>query len=831
MLPVRLLWRNWRSGEVKILAGALLLAVTVVTGISVFTDRLQGALISESNRFLGADRVLRSSHPINDDWPAWAEGEGLSQAKITLFSSMAFAGDNMHLTSVKAVTPGYPLVGELEISDRPFAVLAEHIEVADGIPAAGEAWVDSRLLPLLDIELGDEIEVGEKSLTVTRVVIREPDRGGSFSLLGARVMMNAVDLAATGVIQPGSRVGYHWLLAGANKQLLPFLDELAEQMSEHQRIVDLQTAQRGLARTLTKGRRFLMLAGVIGVLLAGVAIAIAAQRFAARHIDQVALMKSLGASAWRIRQLYIVQLLLLALVASVAGLVAGELVQQAVARTISSVFNLELGPADAGAYGIGVLTGFVCLLFFALPPLWHLPTVPPLKVLRREMEVESLRAAAQGALGVLAVVFLVWFYSGSFKVTAAVVLGWGAIMLVAILGALGLLALGRSLGRRAGHIWRLALASLQRRRSQSVVQILVFATAMMLLLTLTNVRTSLIDDWQVKLPADAPNHFLVNIAPDQVNGVEALLNAEAVTSSGLYPMVRGRLTLVNGEEPEARIREKAEILNREGNLSWMPTLREDNRLVEGVWWDEWQPENAGELGVSVEAKIAESLELELGDRLGFSLGGLPMEARVASIRELDWDTMQPNFYFLFSPGALEGYSPTYLTSAFLPPEKKLLINDLLRKFPTMMVVEMDLVIEQIRTTVDRVSGGVELVLWLVVAGGLLVLLAAVNASMDSRMQEAGLLRALGSRRNLIIGSILAEFSVLGGFAGILAVVGSEVLLLGLQSWVLQSPPQPHYIYWLMGPLLGALLIGGLGVWSCRKVVTVAPGVVLREIGG
>jgi len=828
-LPVRLLWRNWRSGEVKILAGALMLAVAVVTAIGVFTERLESSLVAKSSSFLGADRIVRSSHPIPNTWRQQAEVAGLAQARTTLFASMVFAGDNMHLAAVKAVTPGYPLLGSLEISRTPFATAAEDIWIADGIPPQGEAWVDSRLLPLLDIALGDEIYVGEKALKVSRIVIREPDRGGSFALIGARLMMNAADLPATEVIQPGSRVRYQWLLTGEEGPLLAFLNSLKPEFTDHEKVVDLNSAQQGLAQTLTTGRRFLMLAGVIGVLLAGVALAIAAQRFAARHIDQVALMKSLGAGAWRIRYLYFMQLLLLALLASLAGLVVGEGIQQLVARALGSLFTLALETAEPSGYGIGLLTGFVCLLFFALPPLWHLPTVPPLKVLRREMEVRTMRTAAQAGLGVAAVLLLVWFYSGDIKITLAVMLGFGAVSGIAALGAFGLLKLGRSLGQRRGHIWRLALASLQRRRGQSVMQILVFATAIMLLLSLTSVRTSLIDDWALQLPEKAPNHFLVNIAPYQVEGVERLLNTRGVETSGLYPMVRGRLSRINGAEPDLRIQRQAEVLNREANLSWAPSLREDNRIVDGVWWDHWQPQRAGERGVSVEAGIARDLELKVGDLLSFSVGGLAMEARVASIRELDWDSMQPNFYFLFSPGALDDFSPMYLTSAYLPPAQKLLINDLLRQFPTVLVIEMDKVIEQIRTIISQVSGGVELVLWLVLGGGLLVLLAAVNASMDSRLQEAGLLRALGSGRRLVMGSVLAEFAVLGAFAGLMSVVGSEVLLLGLQQWVLQTPLQPHPELWVAGPLSATLIIAALGAWSCRQVVTVAPGVVLREV--
>jgi len=400
---------------------------------------------------------------------------------------------------------------------------------------------------------------------------------------------------------------------------------------------------------------------------------------------------------------------------------------------------------------------------------------------------------------------------------------------LALLGATVLLKLGRKLAAKKGHIWRLALASLDRRRGHSLVQILVFSTAFMLLLSLTTVRTNLIDEWRFQLADDAPNHFLVNIAPWQVEPLEKMVSAEGLTTSGLYPMVRGRILQINEDKAEDQDSKKHEAWNRELNLSWSENLPEDNKLVEGVWWDQWKADNKDTLGVSVERELAENLGLSLGDTVVFSMGGLELKAKVASYRDLNWDAMRPNFYFLFSPGALDAYSPMFLTSLFIPADQKLLINDILRAYPTIVVIEMDKVIAQIRTIVERVSAGVEGVLWMVLASGLLVLFAAVNASMDSRMQEAGLLRALGSRRKLILGTVAVEFGVLGLFAGILAVIGAEILLYGLQSFVFEIPFRVHYELWLVGPLVGALLVGALGVYSCRQVVTVAPGVVLREI--
>lgn len=829
MLPLRLLWRNWRSGELRILAFSLMMAVAVVSAIGVFTDRLESALIKESNSFLGADRVLRSSNGFDPKWAEAADKANVKHAEVTVFSSMVFAGDEMHLASVKAVSTGYPLAGDLVISEVPFSSKPSEQTIATQIPPAGEAWVDSRLLPLLGVDVGEEVFVGEKALKISQVVVSEPDRGDGFSLFGARLMMNAVDLPATEVIQPGSRASYNLLLSAPEDTLKTFLDDLKPTLTEHQRIVDLESAQRGLSRTLNTGQRFLMLAGVIGVLLAGVAIAISSQRFAARHVDQVALLKSLGAGAWRIRRLYLIQLLVLGALASIAGLVVGEILQRGAGLFVLRLFEVQLAAGGLEAYGIGVLTGLVCVLFFAMPPLWHLPLVPPIKILRRDMAVAPLRSGLQGLLGIAAVLALILLYSGDLRITGSVTAGFAVVAGLALGGATVLLKYGRKLAAKKGHIWRLALASLYRRRGHSLVQILVFSSAFMLLLSLTTVRTSLIDEWRFQLAPDAPNHFLVNIAPWQVEPLRSMVAEAGLVNSGLYPMVRGRLREINQVPADDPSRKKHKTLNRELNLSWSEKLPEDNKIVEGVWWDQWKSEGELEYGVSVERELAKDLGLKLGDKLAFSMGGLELKAKVASFRELNWDAMRPNFYFLFSPGALDTYSPMFLTSLFIPPEKKLFINDLLREYPTIVVVEMDRVIAQVRTIVERVSAGVEGVLWMVLASGLLVLFAAVNASMDSRMQEAALLRALGSRRQLILGTVAAEFASLGLFAGILAVVGAEILLFGLQTWVFDIPFQAHFELWILGPLAGSLLVAALGVYSCRQIVTVAPGVVLREL--
>lgn len=829
MLAINLLKRNWRSGELKLLGFSLLLAVAVLSGISIFTDRLEATLISESNSVLGADYIVRGSQPHNPEWPSAAEKDNIQQTQAALFSSMVFAGDEMHLASVKAVDAGYPLRGQFEISRVPFAMDLADIEIAKTIPAPGEAWVDSRLLPLLKIQLGDKVAVGEYELTVTHVLIREPDSANPFSMTGARLIMNMADLAKTQVVQPGSRVDYQWLIASDNNsQLKRFVEQLKPQLSKHQRLIDIESAQERVGRTLQTSRQFLLLSAVIAVLLAGVAIAITARQFSARHTDQVALMKSLGAGAVQIRTLYFAQLILLGVIASLIGLVFGELLQRTVATSLQQVYQIRLGAASFYPYGLSFFSGLMCLVFFALPALWHLPTVPPLKILRRELAVNMPQVWQQAALALFAVLTLVILFSRDLELALSISGALLAVILVTIIAAYGLLSLSKKMVLRLGGFWRLAFANLQRQRGQSLIQILVFSIAIMLLFTLTIVRTSLIEEWRVQVPDDAPNHFLVNIPPAELPQVQQLLEQAKVRPEPLYPMMRARLTHINTVETTEEQRSLSNALRRELNVTWADTLAADNKILEGLWWDKWQRSAANLPGVSVEVNTATEIGLKLGDKLQFSFGGLLLDAEVASFRSLDWRSMRPNFFFIFEPGSLDAYSPTFITSIYLPAQQKSFINELLLDHPTILVMELDRIIEQIRSIVNQVSDGVLLVLWLTLIGGCLVLLAAVMGSIAARKQQAGLLRALGSPRRLIVGSICAEFAILGFLAGLIAIIGTEILLISLQKFVLQTPIQPHYIYWLLSPLSGAVFVSALGYICCRHTVTTPPAVVLRE---
>jgi putative ABC transport system permease protein len=822
MTATRMLARDWRGGELGVLLMALVLAVGVVSGISAFTTRLQNSLEQESHRFLAADTVVSSGRALPQAWLQEAQSRGLQQAQTLLFPSMVYAGDSaMSLASVKAVSDGYPLRGELTYSAEPFTKVLP----ARSGPTRGEVWLDSRLFPLLQVAVGDQVTIGDANFVVAAAARTEPDQGSSFYSLGPRVLMHYDDIPATGVVQPGSRVEYRQLYAGPQPALAAFAQWLQPQLQAGQSAVNVDEGQPGIGSALARAESFLLLAGSLAVVLAGVAVALAARRYSARHHDYVAIIKSMGATSATVNRLYGSSLLLLGCVATLLGCLLGWGIQALFFLLFAEQLPVQPGPSGVRPYAIGATTALTCLLCFAWPPLRRLAQASPLRVLRRDLPLESKQALWDYALGLLAVTLLMWWYSQDWKLTLAVLAGLAVTAGLGFCLALTLLRGGRLLGMSAGSIWRLALAGLQRRGVANALQVVIFAMAIMMLLILLLVRTSLIDEWQAQLPADAPNHFMVNIGPEDVQAIEQLLRSENIPSEAFYPMIRGRIMSVNGEQLPGTDDVQEERRQRETNFTWSDALPTDNRLVAGQWW----VPGTDQAEVSMEQGFADRLGIKVGDTVGFLVGSQPLEAQVTSIRKLQWQSMRPNFFLVFPPRLLAPYPATFMTSFHLEAAEKPFLNHFIRRFPTVTVIEMDIVVEQIRNIVNQVSAAINLVLVVILAAGALVLVAGVQASVDARMHESAILRALGAPRRLILGGLLIEFVTLGLFAGLLATVAAELSVYILQSKVMEMNYAPTPWIWPVGVLSGAVIIGSLGVFSCRKVVSTSPLTVLREL--
>jgi putative ABC transport system permease protein len=599
-------------------------------------------------------------------------------------------------------------------------------------------------------------------------------------------------------------------------------------MSIHDRLITPDEAQASIASTMDRGRRFLLLAGSIGVVLAGIALALASHHFAAGQTQQVALLKSWGLSAIRVRSLYLQQSLWLGVGGSLVGLSVGYVFSELLIAIVREWLPIALPSAGIRPWITGMATGLLCLGGFTLPALWHLPAQSPLAVLRQDVQVAPVSSAIRGAFGVAAVAGLLLWYSNSLYLSVAILAGYALTALATVVIGLGMLRLGKNYGQRLGSIWRLALSNLWRRRSQSVIQMVGFSGAIALLMIMVVVRTSLIDEWRFQLAEDAPNHFLVNVAPYELDGVRDLVNEQNLETAGWYAMVRGRMTAINGQLITEAQKDSHESFRRELNLSWTSELPEGNKITDGQWWDE--VDSATTIApVSLEEELAQELGLKLGDRITFSVGGLIFESEVANTRSLNWDNMTPNFYFLFPEGLLEEYPRTSMTSLYIPPKQKLLVNDLLRKYPTVQVIELDKIIDRIRTIVSQVTRGLEVMTLLILSCGVLVMFAAVSLSMSERLQESAVLRTLGSSRRLILGIQLVEFSTLGIMAGLLASIGAEATVAMLQRFMFDLPFALHPWLWVTGPLLGGLLVGALGIAYSRKAVVQPPLEVLKSI--
>jgi putative ABC transport system permease protein len=833
-----MLIRTWRGGELGLILWSLILAVAVVTSVSLLAERIEKALTQESSSFLAADLVVRSSKEAPSEWLEEAARLNVSTAKIMGFASIVFFGDELHLASIKAVQDNYPLRGEIKRSTTPFTRDPNLIESVSYGPSKGEAWVDARLLPLLSIQLGDVIELGDITLKISQILVEEPD-GSSYSFFGARVLMNYADIPASGVIQPGSRVTYRYLMAANDpRDFTDYRAWLEPQLDVHDRLITPDEAQASIADTMDKGRRFLLLAGSIGVVLASIALALASHHFASGQTKTVALLKSWGIPASRVRRLYFQQSLWMGLFGSLVGLVIGFLFHHLLLAIVREWLPIELPSAGLRPWITGLATGLLCLVGFTLPALWHLPSQSPLAVLRQDIIVKPLSSAVRVILGVTAIAGLLFWYSNNVYLTLAILVGFGATALASVVAGFALLRLAMNYGQRMGSIWRLALANLWRRRSQSLIQMVGFSGAIALLMIMVVVRTSLIDQWQFQLAEDAPNHFLVNVAPYELEGVRQLVDDNQLETEGWYAMVRGRMTEINDQLITEDQKDSHESFRRELNLSWTTELPEGNKIAKGQWWDadmlsdfntKTNAQGQRIAPVSLEDELAGELGLELGDRITFSVGGLVFEAEIIGTRTLNWDNMTPNFYFLFPEGMLEEYPRTSMTSLYIPPEKKLLVNDILRGFPTVQVIELDKIIDRIRTIVSQVTRGLEVMTLLILGCGILVMFSAVSLSMSERLQESAILRTLGSSRRLILGIQAIEFTTLGVMAGLLASAGAELSVAMLQRFMFDLPFSMHLWLWYTGPILGGLMVGLLGVGYSRRVVVQPPLEVLRNL--
>ncbi len=821
---LRNLWRDLKSGELAVLLLALTVAVLSLTAVGFFTSRIAQAVRAQASEVLAADLRIESGHALRAAYFDEARRQGLRIAEVDSFATAIFNGDLSQLASVHAASPNYPLRGSVRIADSPFGAARN----TDRIPQRGQAWVDARIIAQLNLPLGAQMRLGKSTFVVTEVLDYRPDQGTGFVNLAPAVLINADDVAATELIQPGSRVTYAGLFAGAPAAVENFQDYLKANKSPGERIRDVDDSSRQLTSAIDRAGRFLNLASLASVLLAAVAVAMGARRYVARHIDTVALLKCMGAAQGLVLAISVIELCLLALAAVALGTVLGFIAQSGLAWLLRDLIRGALPAASLAPVPIALVTVIAMLVGFALPPLLQLKSTPPIRVLRKTVEAPPLRFGASYLLALAALFAILWTLVRDTELVASVLAGVLVVGLVLALAGFGLVRLTGRLRGGVGVAWRYGLANVSRRGGASVVQIVAFGLGLMVLLLLAVVRGDLLADWRRSLAVDVPNNFLINIRPEELQPLDAFLKSRGFGEPVMYPMVRARITAINDRPSDTlklRTDSARSFIEREQNLTWAAELMPDNQLTAGRWWTK---EDFGKPLVSVASEYQESLQLKLGDKLQFDVAGEPLTVEVASFRKIRWDSFRPNFFLVFPPGLLDGAAGTYMTSIYLTPAQRPALVDLVRQFPTVSVFDVDAILAQIRGIMDRASLAVQYVFLFTLAAGVVVLLAAVQSTRDERRYESAMLRTLGASRMTVLQGVAAEFSALGFLSGTLAAVGATGIgwVLARRLFSLEYTLDPWV--WAVGLVCGTLLVGISGTLATRRVVDTPPIVSLRD---
>jgi putative ABC transport system permease protein len=821
---IRNLWRDLKSGELSVLVLALTVAVLSLTAVGFFTSRIAQGVRAQASEVLAADLRIESSNPLPDAYFTEAARRGLKTAQVWSFATAVFNGDVSQLASVHAVTAGYPLRGHLRIAESAFGVG----HTTDRIPNRGETWVDARVIATLNLKIGDSLRLGTQSFRISDVLDYRPDQGTAFVSIAPAVLIDLDDLAATQLIQPGSRVTYAGLFAGPTAAIDAYREYLKAHKTGAEKLRDVDESSRQLNSAIDRAGRFLNLASLASVLLAAVAVAMGARRYVARHIDAVALLKCMGASQGFVLAISVMELGVLAIGAVVVGATLGFLAQSGLAWLLRDLIRGELPAAALTPLPIALVTVIAMLIGFALPPLLQLKNTPPARVLRKTAEAPALAFGLSYVLALAAIFAILWTLVRDTQLVAYVFAGVLGVGLALALAGFGLVRLTGRLRGGVGVAWRYGLANVSRRGTSSVAQIVAFGLGLMVLLLLAVVRGDLLADWRNSLKVDVPNNFLINIRPEERKPLGDFLDSHGFGSPVMYPMVRARISGIDGTPSDAiKVGNEAGkgFLEREQNLTWSADLMPDNQLISGSWWTK---ADDGKPLVSISTEYQEALNLKLGDTLQFDVAGEPLTVTVASIRKIRWDSFRPNFFLVFPPGLLDGAAGTYMTSLYLTPAQRPALVALVRAFPTVSVFDVDAILKQIREIMDRATLAVQYVFLFTLVAGVIVLLAAVQATRDERRYESAMLRTLGASRMTVLQGVAAEFSALGFLSGTLAAVGATTI-----GWVIARRLfSLTYTFdgwvWVLGLVCGTLLVGVSGTLATRRVVDTPPIVSLRE---
>lgn len=823
-LAWRLLGRELKSGELRLLFFALSIAVAAVSTVGFFTDRVRQGLEREARQMMGGDLVLLSDHPLPESHNVQARRLGLATAQTLSFPSMILGRTGVQLADIKAVDGAYPLRGKLSIRRQSEAA----DRTIDEGPVAGTVWLDERLSAALGVGPGDMVSVGTLSMRVAALLTREPDRGVNFFSLAPRLMMHSADIQASGLVQFGSRVRYSLLVAGDEKSVVSFRDWLSPRLQRGERLEDVSNARPEIRSALDRASQFLALSSVLTVILSAVAVALAARRYMQRHLDACAVLCCLGMTHGVLLRLHFVLFLGLAMLAGGIGSLGGLAAHVVLVRWLAEWLAFGLPFPGLRPLADGFLVAGVLLFGFAFPPLLQLAKVPTLRVLRRELGPSQSFLLGTYAIGLALLAGLIFRMAGDARLGLLAAAGFAAALSAFWLIARLLIGAFAGLRGGIGFGWRQGLASLGRHASAGSLQVVALAIGLMAMLLLTVIHAELIDSWRRSVPEDAPNLFAINIQPDQRQAVTEFLLDRGIEAD-LQPMVRARLVQIGGrpvgpaDYPEDERAQR--LVEREFNLSWRPTLPPGNRIVAGLWFS---ADDTGRGLASVESGLAKTLGIRLGDELTFNVAGSERRLTVSNLRQLDWDSMRVNFFVIAPPGVIEDAPASYLTSFHLPGDRSALRAELVRHFPNLTLIDVAAILREVQSVIGQVAGAVRFVFVFALIAGGVVLYSALLAAFDERRYELSVMRALGARRRQIGRALLVELAAIGGLAGFLAALGAMMLGQGVAQQIFQIESSYNYALVPLAIGGGAAFSMAIGWLALRRLVIDPPLLVLRN---
>ena len=832
-------WRDLRAGELRLLIVAVTLAVASLTAVGFFADRLKGGLERDARQLLGGDVIINSDQPAPAEFLQKALALGLRTSQQLSFPTMARARDEdggaSKLVAFKSVSAGYPLRGNLSVAEGP----GLNAELTREIPAPGTVWVEAALLDALGLEMGQPLLLGDASLRVSKIIVSEPDRGGGFISFSPRVMLNQADVAATGLIQPSSRSTYRLAVAGEDRAVKAYIAWTTQVLDKNDvrglRIESLDSGRPEMRQTLDRAEKFLNLVSLLAALLSAVAVAIVSRGFAAKHLDDCAMLRVLGQPQRTIALAYSFEFVLVGLFASALGVALGFVVHNVFVLLFAGLVEAALPAATLWPVAFGMGMGLTLLLAFGLPPVLQLAQVPPLRVIRRD--VGKLKPASMAVLlvGVLGFAILLLAASSDIKLGLIAVGGFAGAVLLFALASYGALRLLRaSVNEATAPRWLvLATRQLAARPAFAVVQVSALAVGLLALVLLVLLRTDLISSWRQATPPDAPNRFVINVQPEQSEAFQQALRQAGVSRFDWFPMIRGRLVAVNGQpvKPEDYADARAQrLVDREFNLSNAAALPAHNKVLAG----RWTPEEKNAL--SIEQGLADTLGLKLGDTLRFDIGGVLSEARITSMRKVDWTSMRVNFFVIYPVSEIADVPLSYI-SAFRAPlplpvtagqRKPSFDNDLVRAFPNITNIDTSSTLIQVQRVLDQVIRAIEFLFGFTLAAGLVVLFAAVTATREERAREFAIMRAVGARSSLLRQVQRAELAGVGLLAGFLASAVAVAVGWALARYVFNFAWTASWLVLVLGSLAGAVLALAAGWWGLRSVLNTPVVQTLRQ---